>query len=171
METTSAHNQVLQCYQRAEELKVLVGRKKKVVFDNESWMEHQELQSLLRSLMIKDLDFALDKKVEVDLWNYCFKDYISSLQAQTRDKSAAAKKKAGEAQVLFVDLGVIRFNFNEPNFLSQVTLSWFLDMASGFFVMLLEDMRFTFGLNVPFLKSGMRIWGLLSCSGVLVTLN
>ncbi len=46
------------------------------------WFRLQELQEVLSRLLLTDLQYALDKKVEIDLWNFCFKDYINYLQSQ-----------------------------------------------------------------------------------------
>ena len=39
---------------------------------------------MLEKLVLTDLTYALEKKVEIDLWNFCFKDYINYLQAQSQ---------------------------------------------------------------------------------------
>ena len=45
------------------------------------------LRNLYKSVILTDLDFALDKKVEQDLWNVCFKSPISSLQPSRGKKN------------------------------------------------------------------------------------
>ncbi len=122
-----------QLYQRVEALKDYVGRKRDLFHDGEAWASHQELQSLFQRLLLLDLDYALDKKAEVDLWNYCFKNYITHLQSAARDRSALKQKQAQEA---------------------QVTLSWFLETASGFYLMLLQELREAFRLDLPFMCAG-----------------
>ncbi len=125
-----------QLYQRASELKETLGSRppksvgSNVVFDGETWTELQELQLVLRKLLLSDLDYALDKKAEVDLWNYCFKDHVNHLQAVARDK--LRRRQASEA---------------------QVALAWFLETASGFYLMLLREMRERFRLDLPCLRS------------------
>lgn len=67
------------------------------------------LRNLYKNIILTDLDFALDKKVEQDLWNTCFKVPISGLQPK-RDK------KSGNP-----------------------LLSWFVEGASGFYLVLLQE--------------------------------
>ena len=98
--------------------------------DTDTWSTHQELAKILKKIIITDLDFALDRKLEQLLWNSCFKNYISHLQVKSKDRRA---KDRGSA---------------------QVTLSWFLENASGFYILLLEEIRFAFSLSIPFLHSG-----------------
>ena len=69
-----------QYLRRSEELKNIVANKKDLYGDTEAWASHQELAGLYRRLLLTDLEYALDKKVEQDLWNYCFKTYIAHLQ-------------------------------------------------------------------------------------------
>jgi hypothetical protein len=35
---------------------------------------------------VTDLQYSLDRKLEQMLWNVCFKNYISHLQAAAKDK-------------------------------------------------------------------------------------
>ncbi|KAL1131554.1 hypothetical protein AAG570_011171, partial [Ranatra chinensis] len=82
-------------------------------------------QKIYRDVLINDLEYALDKKVEQDLWTYGFKNYIVALQNVGRDK----KDNWG---------------------LLQARLSWFLDCASGFYLTLLQEICSLFGLDLPF---------------------
>lgn len=118
-----------QYLRRSEELKNIVANKKDLYGDTEAWASHQELAGLYRRLLLTDLEYALDKKVEQDLWNYCFKTYISHLQTVMRDKRSSNR---GEA---------------------QMTLTWFLENASGFYILLLEELRQVFSLDIPFLQT------------------
>ena len=72
-------------------------------------------------------EYALDKKVEVDLWNFCFKDYIAYLQSQVKEFRAAqievSQRNHGSRKA--AELGI------DPN----ITLHWFLGMASGFYIL------------------------------------
>ena len=122
-----------QLYQRAQALKDYVGGKRDLLGDGEAWSSHQELQSLLQRLLLTDLDYALDKKAEVDLWNCCFKGHIAHLQDASRDRAPLRQKQGQEA---------------------QVTLAWFLETASGFYLVLLRELSEAFDLDLPFLRSG-----------------
>lgn len=115
---------------RAEELAKYIGNKKELYRDVEAWSAHQELAKLLKAILITDLDYGLEKKVEQLLWNSCFKNYIAYLQTKSKDKRSKDRAEA------------------------QVTLSWFLENASGFYILFLEEIRLTFSLSVPFLQAG-----------------
>ena len=65
------------------------------------------LRNLYKSIILTDLDFALDKKVEQDLWSVCFKVPISGLQSKSDRKN--------------------------------VFLNWFVEGASGFYLVLLQE--------------------------------
>jgi len=119
-----------QLLRRAEELSRIVSNRKDLYEDREAWTSHQELAALYRRLIVSDLEFSLDKKVEQELWNVCFKNYIGHLQTKARDKRNPSRSDA------------------------QMTLSWFLENASGFYILLLEEVRQTFNLDIPFLQSG-----------------
>lgn len=67
------------------------------------------LRNLYRRILLTDLDYALDKKVEQDLWNICFKIPISGLQPIKGKKT------------------------------SNPLLNWFLEGASGFYLVLLQE--------------------------------
>ena len=119
-----------QLIKRADDLCRVVNARKDLYGDREAWTSHQELTTIYRRLLVSDLEFSLDKKVEQELWNTCFKNYISHLQSKARDKRNPTRSD------------------------SQMTLSWFLENASGFFILLLEEVRQTFNLEIPFLQSG-----------------
>ena len=133
--TNNDRQEAAQLFQRVEELKLVLSgsakRKRNLYLDSEAWSQHQEFQSLCQKMLLEDLEYTLNKKVENDLWSICFKDYISFLQASARDRSALAKKKASEAQTV---------------------LNWFLDTASGFYIVLLEEIRAKFQLDLTFLR-------------------
>ena len=137
---TESHQQL----KRAEELARLVSHKKDLYENKDGWTNHQELVSLYRDILITDMEFALDRKVEQDLWNFCFKNYISHLQSKVKDK-----RQTGRAD-------------------SQLLLSWFLEFASGFYTTFLTEIQQKFQLDIPFLQSGdpYGLWSSTSTSGV-----
>nr|CAB3266396.1 protein SMG7 [Phallusia mammillata] len=83
------------------------------------------LQDVYRQLLITNLEYALDKKIEQDLWNFVFKNHITALQQQVKDKSNNFRVEA------------------------QSQLTSFLDAASGFYAHLLDDLCSTFQINIP----------------------
>lgn len=66
------------------------------------------LRNTYRTIILTDLDYALDKKIEQDLWNICFKVPISGLQSVKGRKPSPL-------------------------------LNWFLEGASGFYLVLLQE--------------------------------
>lgn len=113
-----------QVLRQAEALKASVSDSNKGI--SETWVARQRLEDLYKKLLLMDLEYALDKKVEQDLWNHAFKNHINSLQSQTKDKQ---NPKRGE---------------------TQATLHLFLETASGFYLQLLQLVCTTFKLDLPF---------------------
>ncbi|CAH1401935.1 unnamed protein product [Nezara viridula] len=112
---------------KAEDLKEITSNLQKMDYNCNIWPAQQQLQKIYHDVLILDLEYALDKKVEQDLWNYCFKNYIASLQSSAKDK------KANGIHV-------------------QNRLSWFLDCASGFYLSLLQEICSVFNLDLPFMR-------------------
>ncbi|CAG2222800.1 EST1C [Mytilus edulis] len=117
----SAAAQVLR---QAEALKASISDSAKGI--SETWVARQRLEDLYKKLLLMDLEYALDKKVEQELWNHAFKNHINELQSQTKDKQNV---KRGEV---------------------QATLNLFLETASGFYLQLLQLICTTFKLDLPF---------------------
>lgn len=75
-----------QHFRNAEDLKLKVSRKCDLLNDTDAWTYQQQLQTLYHQVLVLDLEYALDKKVEQELWTFGFKNHITSLQELTRDK-------------------------------------------------------------------------------------
>ena len=70
-------------YFRSEELKKsLQGRGRNPLKDSNTFTKVNEFIEVNKQLLIADLDYALDKKTEVDLWNFGFKEVISGIQSE-----------------------------------------------------------------------------------------
>lgn len=121
----------LNLWRRAEQLKLASIDPTKS--SNELWINRQSLQDIYQSLLIADLEFSLDKKVEQDLWNFAFKKQITTLQNQCRDKQ---NQKRGEV---------------------QAGLNLFLDAASGFYIQLLQEVCSSFTLDLPFRRKNRKV--------------
>ena len=122
-------------YYKSEDLKkALQGQPKNILKDSNSWLKLNEFIEINKKLLLIDLDYALEKKSEVDLWNVAFKEVINGLQneASSSKLSILDKSKRSEA---------------------QTSLSWFLDFASGFYVLLLQEICVAYDLDLPFLRS------------------
>jgi hypothetical protein len=79
-----------------------------------------------QNILLSDLDYALDKKVEQDLWNCGFKNKIENLQLRAKDKK------------------------NPRRVESQTLLTLTLQAGTGFYICLLHQICDTFKLDLPF---------------------
>ncbi|KAF7989982.1 hypothetical protein HCN44_008656 [Aphidius gifuensis] len=126
-----------QALKKAEPLKDKIQHCKDLLNDNEAWVCQQQLQKIYQQVLILDLEYALDKKVEQELWSLGFKNYIDMLQCQTKDR---INPKRSECQVM---------------------LSWCLEAASGFYLTLLQEICTAFDLDLPFRRKSY-VYGCIS---------
>ncbi|KAL4219606.1 Protein smg7 [Mactra antiquata] len=115
---------VAQMLRQAEALKASVSDSSKTI--SETWVMRQKLEDVYKKILVTDLEYALDKKIEQELWNNAFKNQINNLQSQAKDKQ---NLKRGEV---------------------QATLNLFLETASGFYLQFLQLLCTTFKLDLPF---------------------
>lgn len=54
--------------------------------NSEVWSDQQQLQTVYHQVLVLDLEYALDKKVEQELWTLGFKNHIAALQHLSKDK-------------------------------------------------------------------------------------
>lgn len=120
------YNAAVQVLKNAEVYKAKVAAKRDLLSESDAWADQQQLQTIYHQVIVLDLEYALDKKVEQELWNIGFKHYISLLQEQIRDRK---NPKRSDLQAL---------------------LSWSLEAASGFYISLLQELCVAFDLDVPF---------------------
>ena len=145
-------------YVKAEELKENINANlcnRNFFHDQDSWKQLQELQKLYKKLLLSDIEYSLEKKIEIDLWNYCFKDYISFLQLNLKNDKNEAKEKTmtSPSSVLqHSGQGGVRRATEIVGVDLNITLQWFLEMANGFFILLLEEICTTFELEFSFLQ-------------------
>lgn len=71
---------------KADDLKVKLAQKYDLLNDSEAWDYQQQLQTIYHQVLTLDLEYALDKKVEQELWALGFKNFITTLQELSRDK-------------------------------------------------------------------------------------
>lgn len=109
---------------QAEALKASVSDSSKTI--SETWVTRQKLEDVYRKILLTDLEYALDKKVEQELWNHAFKNQINNLQSQAKDKQNLKRAEI------------------------QATLNLFLETASGFYLQFLQLLCTTFKLDLPF---------------------
>ncbi|XP_036610165.1 protein SMG7 isoform X5 [Trichosurus vulpecula] len=91
----------------------------------EVWTSRQALQDLYQKMLVTDLEYALDKKVEQDLWNHAFKNQITTLQGQAKNRANPNRSEV------------------------QANLSLFLEAASGFYTQLLQELCTVFNVDLP----------------------
>ncbi|CAK1548063.1 unnamed protein product [Leptosia nina] len=94
--------------------------------DRSLWTTQQQLQKAYQKVLTLDLDYALEKKVEQDLWNIGFKQQIEALQAISKDRKNGQRSEA------------------------QSMLSWVLQAAAGFYLSLLHQICTGYKLDLPF---------------------
>ncbi|GFY48889.1 protein SMG7 [Trichonephila inaurata madagascariensis] len=92
---------------------------------NDVFQKRQELCHLYESLLLIDLDYALDKKVEQDLWSFIFRNPISACQSKAREH-----KKSNHSY-------------------SNSQLSTLLETASGFYLQLLQKLCCAYDIDIP----------------------
>lgn len=74
---------------KADDLKLKVSQKCDLLNDSEAWTYQQQLQTIYHQVLVLDLEYALDKKVEQELWTFGFKNHITALQEQARDRKVS----------------------------------------------------------------------------------
>ncbi|KAM3957014.1 uncharacterized protein ACR2FA_008948 [Aphomia sociella] len=119
----------MQMLREADELKNKILKFKSgtsMLQERSLWVIQQQLQKIYQKVLVLDLDYALDKKVEQDLWNVGFKQQIEVLQAISKDKKNPLRSEG------------------------QAMLSWVLQAATGFYLCLLHQICTTFKLDLPF---------------------
>ncbi|XP_041974121.1 protein SMG7-like [Aricia agestis] len=122
-------NAAVQVLREADDLKQKISKFNNgtsMLQDKTLWTNQQELQKVYQKVLMLDLDYALEKKVEQDLWNIGFKQQIEALQAITKDRKNPLRSEA------------------------QSMLSWVLQAAAGFYLCLLHQICSTFKLDLPF---------------------
>ncbi|XP_037643284.1 protein SMG7 isoform X5 [Sebastes umbrosus] len=111
------------CVRQAEALKADMTDSK--LGAAEVWTSRQALQDLYQKMLVTDLEYALDKKVEQDLWNHAFKNQITTLQSQAKNRANPNRSEV------------------------QANLSLFLEAASGFYTQLLQELCTVFNVDLP----------------------
>lgn len=120
----------IKALKKAERIKEKMQITNDLLPDNDAWVSQQQLQRVYQQVLILDLEYALDKKVEQDLWNHGFKNFIANLQAIAKDKK------------------------NPKHAESQAMLYWCLEAASGFYLSLLHEICSAYDLDLPFRRDG-----------------
>lgn len=94
---------------------------------SEEFLQRQNLENLYKSVLLSDVQYALDNKVELELWNNVFKEHIDNFRLKIKEK---------------------KMN-NEKNDI-QAKLSLFLDVSTGFYFQLLQEFCDTYDLDLPY---------------------
>ncbi|KAK7078886.1 Protein smg7 [Halocaridina rubra] len=128
-----------QLLREAEGLKCRLNNCPTLVGNNEAWAIQHQLQVVCGQLLVHWIDVALDHGVERDLWNLGFRNTITQLQAQAKDKQGGSS----EARDL---------------------LGWFLNSASGFYLQLFNQICTEYGLDLPFRRKD-SIYGAVDLNG------
>lgn len=81
-------------FRKADDLKHKLTQKCDLLNDDDVWTCQQQLQTVYHQVLVLDLEYALDKKVEQELWTLGFKNHITALQELSRDKKVSIKRYA-----------------------------------------------------------------------------
>ncbi|CAG9783305.1 unnamed protein product [Diatraea saccharalis] len=122
-------NAAVQMLREADELKQKILKFKNgtsMLQERNLWSTQQQLQKIYQKILVLDLDYALEKKVEQDLWNVGFKQQIEALQAISKDRKNPLRSDG------------------------QAMLSWVLQASAGFYLCLLHQICTAFKLDLPF---------------------
>ena len=87
----------------------------------------QNLENLYKSILLSDVQFALDNKIELELWNNAFKEHIDSFRYIIKERKSNNEK--GEV---------------------QAKLYMFLDASIGFYFQLLQEFCDKYDLDLPY---------------------
>ena len=89
MATSNSSQKSVNLFYKVEELKKI--NKKSLFKDPNIWQKYYEFLEACKKLVLIDLDYALEKKIEVDLWNFGFKEIITQLQSEGTSRSILGK--------------------------------------------------------------------------------
>ncbi|XP_075244769.1 uncharacterized protein LOC142339031 [Convolutriloba macropyga] len=113
---------VTEALQDAEDLTVQL--KDQLEFDNSATMNvRQKLLNAYREIILEDLDFAVERKVDIELWNHCFRQFISAKQQKSKDRKNPKRSEL------------------------QANLTSFLESANGFYIVLLHEVCLKFRIS------------------------
>lgn len=87
----------------------------------------QKLRDIYRTLLLENLEVSLDKKIEQELWNQCYKNPITFLQEQQKLKTSRPELRQEAAH----------------------NLTELLEGAYGFYLRLLDEICEVYSLEVP----------------------
>jgi protein SMG7 len=115
----------------AQAEKLLASIKEAAKLDNsvtfqELSFSRTKLRDIYRSLLLVNLEISLDKKIEQELWNQCYKSPISQLQEQQKSKSIKPELRQEAA----------------------LNLSELLEQAYGFYLRLLDEICEAYALEI-----------------------
>ena len=127
----------------------------------ELWIQRQNLQDLYRQIILNDIDFTIDKKLEQDLWNYVFKLQINYFQSQIKKESSRSSNESSSSNSAQIQSASSSSSSSVSikKLETQANYSFFLEAARGFYTKLLEDIIFKYNLNesgnhnIPFCQS------------------
>ncbi|CAF0714051.1 unnamed protein product, partial [Brachionus calyciflorus] len=111
----------------------------------ELWIQRQNLQDLYHQIILNDIEFTIDKKLEQELWNLVFKNQITYFQSQIKENSSSSQASPS--------LNTTQSTVKNKNLMSQKkleaqsNLSFFLEAARGFYTKLLDDIAKKYSLN------------------------
>jgi hypothetical protein len=182
-----------QLYEQVESIKSTLNLSDgaAIFSDPESMIQLQNLQDLYHEIILSDIDFTIDKKIEQDLWNVIFKGHITYLQSQLRENGTSvvgggvgggnanltapisSASGAAASNMVSKSVGVSKTLSAHKRMEAQVNLVFFLQSARGFYTKLLEDLVSTYEemnntrLSLPFIRPVRSIFDNINAYGSL----
>lgn len=123
----------VQILRECESLKLSIQGKSSQVADvfSDEFIVRQSLESHYKQILLSDVQFALDNKVELELWNRAFKEHIDSFRKYMKSSNEKSDY--------------------------QVKLSVFIDMSIGFYFQLLQEFCDVHDLDLPYHGKGSQL--------------
>eukprot|EP00794_Sanderia_malayensis_P015904 gene15904-17504_t len=117
-----------QLFRQAEGLKANISGKFLETTDyfSDEYVTCKNLQNIYKTILLSDLQYALDRKVELELWNNAFKGHIDYLRQRLKEKRGSEKAEL------------------------QAKLWLFIDTSMGFYLKLLEEFCDRNDIESPF---------------------
>ena len=104
----------------------------------------------LNILILSDIDFTIDKKLEQDLWNLVFKSQINYFQNLIKENRSSATSAPSSHPPLNLNTSPTNTKgalAAQKRIEAQASLFFFLEAARGFYTKLLEDIVLIYDFN------------------------
>ena len=119
---------------------------------NDTWLLRQQFQELCHELIVGNsgtgASVAVNKKIEQDLWNFAFRQQIGQLEQQLDHQQRDPRNNSVQLTA------------------TRTSLQYFLELATGFYLQLVEEVSMIAGLDVYPLCRDRDLFGALSVTSL-----